>query len=226
MTQPYKILFKYPTRSRPDKCLNNIKTYMENIVDKKNYHFLITIDDDDISMNNEPVLNSLRNIPNLEFIVDRSYGKVSAINRDIEKIEYDWDIIVLVSDDMVPIVKGFDMYIRKDMKKYFPDLDGVLWYNDGFKKDNLNTLSILGRVYYKRFGYLYNPIYDSLYCDDEFTRISKILGKVRYSSMVLIQHQHWAWGFGPMDDLYETNEIPIGKDANTFSEREKINFGL
>lgn len=226
MDSPYKILFKYPTRSRPEKCLSILKTYIDNLIDKQNYRFLISIDDDDSSMNNGKIINQLQSFPNVEVIIGKSNGKVSAINRDINTFDYDWDIIVLVSDDMVPLIKGFDMYIRKDMRKNFPDLDGVLWYNDGFKMDKLITLSILGKKYYDRFGYLYNPIYDSLYCDDEFTKVSKILGKVKYSAMVIIQHQHWSWGFGKMDDLYQLNERPIGKDYTTFSEREKINFGL
>ena len=118
------------------------------------------------------------------------------------------------------------MIIRKDMNKHFPDTDGVLWYNDGHQGNKLNTLCILGKVYYERFGYIYHNDYLSLYCDNEFTEVSKRLNKVRYESLCIIEHQHWAWGYGKMDDLYTRNEKYIQQDHDTFQRRAAIGFEL
>ena len=66
--------------------------------------------------------------------------------------------------------------IRQKMIKHFPDTDGVLWFFDGWRKD-LNTLCIIGRKYYERFGYIYHPDYKSFWCDAEFTEVANKLKK-------------------------------------------------
>ena len=103
-----------------------------------------------------------------------------AINADIPTTA--WDILVLISDDMIPEIKSFDQIIRSKMKEHYPDTDGVLWFFDGWRED-LNTLCILGRKYYDRFGYIYHPSYESFWSDAEFTEVGtnrrRLMGRCR-----------------------------------------------
>ena len=39
-----------------------------------------------------------------------------------------WDILLLASDDMIPVCDGYDQIIRDDMFTYHRNGDGVLWY--------------------------------------------------------------------------------------------------
>jgi hypothetical protein len=48
---------------------------------------------------------------------------------------------MLASDDMIPVVSGYDQIIRNDMYENFKNTDGVLWYNDG-GQTIITTLSI------------------------------------------------------------------------------------
>jgi hypothetical protein len=91
---------------------------------------------------------------------------------------------------MTPIVKGYDNIIRNNMKTHYPDTDGVLWFNDGYQGQNLNTLCILGRKYYQRFGYIYCPEYKSLWCDNEFMDQANLLGRQIYFHETIIKHEH------------------------------------
>ena len=221
------ILFKFPVRERKDKMLATLHEYYKLMVDRKNFTFLVSIDEDDEILNTKEVVWELMRFPHLQIEVGESNGKIHACNRDIESaVIKDWDILVLVSDDMVPIQKGYDMIIRKEFEKHFPDFDGVLHFNDGYQGEKLNTLCILGRKYYDRFGYIYHPSYKSLYCDNEFTDVSRMLGKVQYFSNTIIQHQHWVWGFGEMDSLYRHNEKFIQKDMDNYNKRKKMNFEI
>lgn len=222
----YTILFKFPARQRKDKLFETLDEYYRLMVNNKNFHFLISIDKDDTELNTTEVVQKLMRYPHLNVRIGESNGKIDACNRDIDTFAFDWDIVVLVSDDMRPKMKGYDMMIRKGFKKHFPDFDGVLWHNDGHQGDRLNTLCILGKKYYDRFGYIYHPDYTSLYCDNEFTEVSKILDKVHYSPSCIIEHQHWAWGYGKMDELYQENEKHIHKDKEVFERRKKENFDL
>ena len=224
--QRQHILFKFPVRGRREKLFAALNAYLTNMVNQEDFEFLISIDEDDDALNNDEVKAAITTLSdNISIQVGPSKGKIDAINRDMEKAK-PWDIVVLVSDDMIPKLRGFDMIIRKDMHRNFPDTDGVLWYNDGHQGDRLNTLCILGKTYYDRFGYIYQKDYISLYCDNEFTEVSKLLGKVKYNSLCIIEHQHWAWGYGVMDEIYQRNELTIDHDRKVFERRLSESFGL
>jgi hypothetical protein len=126
---------------------------------------------------------------------------------------------------MIPIVQGYDEVIREKMRAHYPDTDGVLWFNDGNRSD-LNTLSILGKRYYDRFGYIYNPEYKSMYCDYEFMLVGNILGKQTYFPEVIIRHEHPEYGYRELDETYRSNDIPYIKDMKVFHKRKAMNFDI
>jgi len=221
-----KILVKFPTFNRPKQFFNTLYEYYKKAINRNEMHFLVSIDNNDSLMNNEIVLNGIKTYPNIEVVIGDSKSKIDAVNRDLDKIKYEWDIILLASDDMVPMETGYDNIIRNDMTENFKDLDGVLWYNDGHQQDKLNTLCILGKKYYERFGYIYYPEYKSGYCDNEFTKVSKILNKVKYFDRVIIEHQHPDWGYGNHDIIHSNNFKNLNFDKNLFVSREKRNFDI
>jgi len=190
------ILIKFPTRGRPEKFFDVLHRYMAGIKVRDKVQFLVTIDSDDQSMNNSAAISKLSSYSNLSYGFGTSRSKIDACNRDLndylKTATVQPDIILLASDDMIPQERGYDEIIRSDMAKHFPDTDGCLWYSDGYRKD-FCTLSILGRRYYDRFNYLYHPSYKSFYCDNEFTEVAQLAGKIRYIEKVIIKHLHPDW---------------------------------
>jgi hypothetical protein len=138
----------------------------------------------------------------------------------------DWDIFLLASDDMIPKVKGYDNIIRNKMKEFYPDTDGILWFNDGHQENRLNTLCILGKKYYDRFGYIYYPEYKSVWCDNEFMMVGDLLEKQTYFDEVIIEHEHPDWGYGKRDTIHRTNSENESHDRNLFTTRKNNNFYL
>ena len=138
----------------------------------------------------------------------------------------DWDIVLLASDDMIPQVKGFDKVVNTLMSSNYPDTDGVLFFNDGFKGKELNTLCILGKKYYKRFNYIYHPGYKSTWSDNEFMMVAEKLNKQTYFPMVIIKHEHPDWGYGKHDVIHKMNHVNLIHDKTLFLERSKNNFYL
>ena len=164
------------TRARPEKFLECLKLHVDTLANKADVLFNISCDKDDDSMNSDGIVEAIHDIYKNCFVnFNHNSTKVQAINADVDKRKF--DILVNSSDDMNPQVYGWDEDIRLGFKEYFPDYDGVLHFNDGVNGRDLNTLCILGRRYYERFGYIYNPEYKSLYCDNEFTEISRRLRK-------------------------------------------------
>lgn len=219
-----KLLIKFPTRNRKEQFFSTFKKYQEFITEPTT-RFLITIDDDDSDMNNNEVLSILESYENVSFVVGQSTSKVHAINRDINTSE-DWDIILLASDDMIPQVKGFDKIINTLMSSNYPDTDGILFFNDGFKGQELNTLCILGKKYYKRFNYIYYPEYKSTWCDNEFMMVGDLLKRQTYFPIVIIKHEHPDWGYGKHDIIHSKNFNDLDFDKSLYFYRESKNFKI
>jgi FkbM family methyltransferase len=227
MKTDLKLLIKFPTRGRPEKFFSVLDRYIEMSENISKTAFLISMDSDDSSMNNPSIIDILENYRSkikLAYFFGDSKTKIQACNADIDKTT-GWDIILLASDDMIPMVRGYDQIIRNDMYENFKNTDGVLWYNDG-GQNSINTLSILGRKYYNRFGFIYNPEYISLWCDNEFTDISIKLGKVYRSEDIIIEHQHPAYEKTNFDQLYVRNESYFFTDKETYIKRSERNFDL
>ena len=211
------LIIKFPTRGRADKFLNVLNRYIE-FMDDKTTKIIVSCDNDDETMKQGYTME------NVTVVFGDSKTKIEACNADM--VGLDFDIVLLASDDMVPQVRGYDTIIKEAMEDYFPDTDGVLWFNDGYQSRAMNTLCILGKKYYDRFGYIYHPDYISLWCDNEFTVVANTLGRQKYFEQVIIQHQHPAAGFGENDKLYNENDKYNDSDMSTFMRRQKNRFGL
>jgi hypothetical protein len=220
-----KILVKFPTRGRKNKFFNTLMKYYSLSENKNLINYLVTLDNDDTIMNDSDVREILDSYNNLNYMYGDSKSKVDAVNRDLENFT-EWDILILASDDMIPQVKNYDSIIINDMKTNFPDTDGVLWYNDGNQKNNLNTLCIIGKKYFERFNYVYHPEYKSTWCDNEFTEVSKILNKQKYFENIIIKHEHPDWGYGNHDLIHSLNVINEDFDRSLYLKRKMNNFGL
>jgi len=221
MLNNLKLLIKFPTRSRPEKFFIRLDEYYF-MLRSENFEFIVSCDNDDETMNNDEVKGRLDSYPNLRYFFSENASKVSAINNNMEGVEF--DILLLASDDMQPIQAGYDVIIKEKMLENFPDMDGVLWFNDGFQGEKLNTLSIIGKKYYDRFGYIYNPEYQSLYCDTEFTAASLMNRKVKYFDMELIKHVQYSNVNENPDDLYIRNNKLEKIDYETYQRRRLTGF--
>ena len=219
------ILVKFPSRGRPDKLRSTLKLYIEKAHDISRMFFMITMDSDDPMVTHDLIEQILALGPNIQVHVGFSGSKIAAINRDLASAP-PFDILLLASDDMIPVVQGYDNVIRSAMQKHYPSTDGVLWFNDGFQCRRLNTLCILGRKYFRRFGYIYHPEYKSIWCDNEFTQVADRLNRQTYIDNVIIRHEHPGNGMGMTDETHVRNFINNGADKLVYNRRRKLGFGL
>lgn len=219
-----KILLKCPTRSRPRRVYDTLALYIRLASRLDLLGVAVSCDDDDITMGN---------VADLEHLLSRcawsrifrspNKTKIEACNANMSEIDWDWDIVILVSDDMIPKIRGYDDILRNHMLARFPDRDGILWCNDGCQDDKLNTLCIFGRRFYERQGYLYAPEYKSLFCDTELTDQCRTIyaDKCLYIPYCLIQHEHPGTGFPQtMDNLYRRNQTFWNEDMYTYIRRK------
>lgn len=215
-----KLLIKIPTRERRHQFFA-VLAKAQRMRRNKDTRFLITLDSNDAVMNNESVRKAIGLWGNLEYIYGESNNKIHAVNRDMDRAG-EWDILLLLSDDMHPAHEGYDQIIIDSFKKHFPDTDGILWINDGYTGNKLNTIVCIGKKYYDRFGFLYNPVYRSLFADNEYTDIAVRLKKYHYMEESIIRHQH-PMNTGrrnDMDRLYQKNDSYFHHDKKLYFYRK------
>lgn len=215
-----KILIKFPTRSRPERFFAALEGWIKRESREHEIGYLITLDRDDETMNQPQVLDRLKSL-GAEAVVGDSKSKVDACNRDLDR---DFEILILASDDMVPVLDRWDERVADDMEKHFPKLDGALHYSDGRRID-LITLPVMGVGLYLKWGYVYHPAYQSLWCDNEFTEVAKRSGKyAMITDVVLARHDHHLFVPEVRDNLYIKNDKLHLTDALTYHKRAMLKF--
>jgi hypothetical protein len=227
----YKILFKYASRSRTQKFFEGLDNILNNLGDLNNFCILVSLDSDDDTMNNPNTIQRLteyvKKYPNkivIKFGLSKS--KIDAINRDVNEFKerFNFDILINFSDDMQFIAHSFDNTIRSKFFLHFPDLDGNIYFNDGFTADTLSTMSIIGRKYYDSYNYIYHPSYLSLWCDNEYTLVAKKQNKLLYFEDKIFKHNHPANIGGYIDPLLIKTESYSEIDRQNFEKRLQNNF--
>jgi len=222
-----KLLIKFPTRNRPEKFKTVLKKYIDFLSGNHDVRFVITMDNDDETMNNKDMKTFLKRLRKKGVDVVYHYGesktKVEACNANLENESA--DVLMLVSDDMIPQAKNYDDIIFELFSKAFPNFDGGIKFHDGLRNDILMTLPILGWKLYEKFGYIYHPEYTSLYCDTEQTISLQMMGKLGISDICLAKHE---WTSEPFDDLHARNENAdmYQKDGAVFERRKMKDFDV
>jgi hypothetical protein len=208
-----KITIIQPSRSRVNLCYKTAELFYNNS-SMSELDYFISIDDEDPEKE-----NYLLNKPKFASI------KIGPTNSCIESINFAaketnfQDILVIVSDDFV-CEKNWDDKVRNSVgdKKDF-----VLKTNDG-REGWIVTFPIMDKVYYDRFGYVYNPVYKHLFCDTEMTHVADITGKLIVDMNIKIEHL--AKCLTRDDEVNKKNDSTWGQGEPTYLRRVRENFGL
>lgn len=217
------ILFKFPSRSRPQKFRDAVKSITDNLARPDLAAFMFTLDDNDPKKSEyEIILNDFQ----FDFyaISGESKNKIHAVNRDLEIIDVkfpDWKIIVCMSDDMQFITKGFDDIIRNA----FHEQDLCLHFPDQNQGANCMTLNITDRKYFERTKKIYHEDYISVECDLEEQEKAQMLGRYKFMEGVRIfNHNHPSFGQCEYDQQYNrTESFPVHEADKATRRRRKAN---
>lgn len=209
-----RLLVRMPTRSRPEQALHALTAYrsMAGIP----IQIEVIVDEDDESMKSVDVLRKLA-AQGCVVTVGSHKSKVEAVNGGRLT---EWDVLLLASDDMVPIMDGYAARALEAMNLHFPRLDGAIYFDDGFQGKNCCTLPIMGRRLYDQFGHVYNPRYISLFCDQEQTELLTEMSRIVYVGERLIEHRHHVTGKSQKDALYNKNDAFWNVDKATYEARK------
>ena len=217
-----RFVFKYPTRRRPKLFCSTLKTWRAMLSKRHQVKFVVSIDEDDTLMNS-PIMHSFMGRQrDLTYYIGNSQSKIQAVNADLDQCG-DYDVLVLMSDDMVPVVRGYDEVIAQHMRLNFPNFDGMLHFEDGFNMNGLNTLPIVGKKLIDRWGHIYHPEYISEWCDNWQQLWAEYHGVSVKVARCIIKHE-WTNATG-VDETFKKNSGFGTQDHATFLRHKKELLG-
>jgi|688.fasta_scaffold830327_1 hypothetical protein len=217
-----RLLVKYPTKWRWSQFKRNFQQYVALCHNLDKTSFLVTVDEDDPWPEDLSRDFGSRSHPyRVGLTVTPARGKVAAINHEIPSDG--WDALVVVADDMIPAMPGWDEEIRQDFKDN-PHA-WIINYNDdprlGENWRDLVTLPIMTRECYQHFGYVYNPIYESECCDCEQTTVVGRMGRIVHVDKRPIAHE---WTKYQTDELTRINTDAGRRDNVIYEQRKAHGF--
>ncbi|MES2179826.1 MAG: glycosyltransferase [Gemmatimonadota bacterium] len=221
------LLVRMPTRARPQQALEVLAKYRDMAIG--HVAIEVVIDEDDRLSNNTQFLQRLAEL-DCTVTVGRHKSKIEACNAGRV---CDWGVLVLASDDMVPVMRGYDQRILAAFEKHFPLLDGAICFDDGYNKDHVRegepvtcTLPVLGRHVFEEVlgGYVYHPEYRSIFCDTDQTFLLNNMKRMVFVDEIVVEHRHFANSKATFDELYKHNSRHDEHDQKLFEERRAAEF--
>lgn len=214
-----RFLFKFASRGRPENFKHSLTQHLKHLSNKNEYKFVFTFDNDDPTMKNDEISNFIKglNIYHEIFYGDNK-NKIEAYNANLEN--QDFDVLVLLQDDMLPCLENYDEVIREIMETNPNALDTTIHFNTVRWVDLLDVWCVMGKKYYDRFNYIYHPDYKSIACDNEYTEVAKMLGRSIFTEICPFFHN------SIIDDTSLKNWYFNSEDDQTYHRRKAINFEI
>lgn len=188
--------------------------------------FYVTYDDDTVVL---PYLDDWKAMGLKVFCQNvPPFNCVKGWNLAAEKSE-DESILIMVSDDFLPPAAWDEKLINIEPINWFDD-DYVVAVNDGNNSsvDRPLTIPIITRKRYQRFGYVYHPTYESLFCDTELTTVARSENRVIDAKTILFDHRHptcFKRTADIVDAVHASPERWASGQAN-YTRRSKLGFPI
>lgn len=218
-----KISIIHPSYNRPQWAAETAKKWLSQVDKPEGLEYILSIDEKDPAK--DWYLQAFYEIPEVEVIINPNQNMIEAANHGARLST--GDILILVSDDFdcFPL---WDRWIRNVTRGRE---DWTLKVPDGYRVNYyLQTLPIMDRTYYNRFGYIYNPIYTHMWSDTEASTVGYMLGKMLVvpdgEDVPIFKHNHYTAGLSPKDHVYEKNDSSMDSGRQIFFDRFARDFDL
>lgn len=213
-----------PSRGRPDKCLSTFMKWGGNNIHPSKVEWILSLDYSDPDVEKYlkifPEYFSLaKNGDRCRILYSKNRSAIDAIN-NAAKVAVG-NIFIVVSDDSE--CDGDYWYERIERDAKGKD-DWIMKVQDGIQPWII-TQPIMDRKYYDRFGYIYHPDYEHMFCDTELTCVADITGR-KITSKLLFPHKHYSVTKEKPDAIARKNDATWAQGEKLFLQRYAKNFDL
>ncbi len=213
----------HPSRGRPEKSVLCLKKWFEGLLANRDAEWIVSLDkndpkvDDYFSLYKTYYTNKHGWSP-ITIIENNNRSAVDAINAGAKKST--GNIIIVVSDDTECPLGWLDFLLKWLQGKS----DFICKVADGIQPWII-TMPIMDRAYYNRFGYIYHPDYQHMFCDTELTCVADLTGR-KITSDIMFRHNHYSVTKEQPDAVNKKADATWAQGEKLFLERYKRNFDL
>lgn len=215
-----QITLIHPSYGRPKLAEETYYEWMNNAAAPHNIEYIMSVDRSDPEFNNYYNLRpGQRQRWRFGLRINDSTTAIKAINNAAG--DASGDLLIVVSDDF-SCPKNWDVDLLRHIGER-RDFAVKTW--DGLQPWII-TLPIMDREYYNRFGYIYYPEYEHMFCDTEMTHVADLLDKVLLVNMEF-PHRHYSQPGGIAKDAVSVkNDITWAQGEVLYLHRMGCNFDL
>lgn len=196
-----KFSLVHPSRGRPLQALRCAEIWIKNFSGHNSLEYILSLDTDD-APNYKETIKKIGGMVELKVTINPNPSIVPALNTGAKLAT--GDVLMCIADD-VECPSNWDLELQKAIGDR---TEFVVAVSDGIQP-RIQTLQILSKTYYDRFGYVFYPKYISLYADIEFTEVAYRLNKVIKARHLLFRHRHYSQPNGlPLDNTYLREKRP------------------
>lgn len=202
----------HPSRSRPERSRETANKWIGQA--NTQIELIVSVDE------NDPQLNRYAEIYSSDkLIISSNRSAVDAINAAAREAK--GDILIVVSDDSdCPRNWGNKIIDAVGNRR-----DWIMKVNDGIQRWVI-TMPIMDRVYYSRFGYIYFPEYQHMFCDTELSHVADLLKRRITRDDFSFPHRHYSVTRTGKDEVSRKADATWEQGKQLYLKRVKESFGL
>lgn len=206
----------HPSRSRPKKSFDNSREWLSKAGEGVNVELLVSIDSDDPKLFEYFALYQ-------DTITNPNTCVVEAANH-AAKIATG-EILIYLSDDF-KCPDNWGQLILEQFKDVTTPL--LIKVDDCLQKFGVDvlTIPIMNRALYEKLGYFFNPIYRSMFCDQDLYHVVNNMGAIRFCPYLKFPHEHYCNGKTTIDPTYERSNKNWISGKHTYARRKAEGFPL
>ncbi len=212
------------TTARPPLIAAALRRWFEQARHPENVEAVVCVDEPD-AKDGRRVVDTLMDTGHVRLVVNAAPRTcVAGWNEAAKTVT--GDVVIALSDDFAPPPHWDEALAALAPAGWWRE-DRVVAVWDGNNGD-VFTLPILTRTRLARFGYLFHPSYESIYCDSEFTAVAQAEGVVIEARHLLFEHQHHEAHKRPKDavDLNHGSADRWSRGAARFAARRRAGFPI
>lgn len=224
-----KISLIHPSRGRPEKAKSTYDYWMSQAAQSENIEHILSLDFSDRKNEQYGVKDGENYVQfgsNSRIICDHNDCVVEATNAAAQVAK--GDVLIYLSDDF-KCPMAWDELIRLNFEEVNKqNIPCLLKVNDDlqpFTTDVL-TIPIMNRLLYQKLGYFWNPIYRSMFVDQDLYHVCKNNGWLAFASELIFTHEHYSVGKAERDATYTRSDLNWVTGQMIYMRRKLEGFPL
>lgn len=205
----------HPSRGRPFKAKQSYENWITKSSKKIDIEHILSVDLDDKKLFLYKRLFA-------DLLINNSSNVVEATNSAAKKAK--GNILIYMSDDFECPV-NWDLLV---LDKFKEDKPILLKVDDKLQPFNVDvvTIPIINRQLYNKLGYFLNPLYKSMYSDQDLYWVCFNNGWLELCPELIFRHNHWANRKSRKDETYIHTDSFSAEGKKIYEQRKSQNFTI